>query len=236
LARQILKDPARIEIIPEKTPLEIIDHRVSPVTKMAKPAALIAYLKSVTLERAIVFTRTKYGADKVTMLLVRSGFSSEAIHGDKRQNVRQRTLNDFKTGRLQVLVATDIAARGIDVTGISHVINFDIPLDPETYVHRVGRTGRAGAGGTALSLCQPEERRLLMSIERLIGKRIPVLPFEGSADSAPSEGMDDGDRRDRDRGPRTMPSGRPFQPSRLPGKGGTRGPRPFSAGKRTASK
>jgi ATP-dependent RNA helicase RhlE len=236
LARQILKDPARIEIIPEKTPLEIIDHRVSPVTKMAKPAALIAYLKSVTLERAIVFTRTKYGADKVTMLLVRSGFSSEAIHGDKRQNVRQRTLNDFKTGRLQVLVATDIAARGIDVTGISHVINFDIPLDPETYVHRVGRTGRAGAGGTALSLCQPEERRLLMSIERLIGKRIPVLPFEGSADSAPTEGMDDGDRRDRDRGPRTMPSGRPFQPSRLPGKGGTRGPRPFSAGKRTASK
>ena len=236
LARQILKDPARIEIIPEKTPLEIIDHRVSPVTKMAKPAALIAYLKSVTLERAIVFTRTKYGADKVTMLLVRSGFSSEAIHGDKRQNVRQRTLNDFKTGRLQVLVATDIAARGIDVTGISHVINFDIPLDPETYVHRVGRTGRAGAGGTALSLCQPEERRLLMSIERLIGKRIPVLPFEGSADFAPSEGMDDGDRRDRDRGPRTMPSGRPFQPSRLPGKGGTRGPRPFAAGKRTASK
>ena len=124
---------------------------------------------------AIIFVRTKHGADRVARILVRAGFATEAIHGDKRQNIRQRALGDFKSGRVRVLVATDIAARGIDVSGVSHVVNYDMPLDAETYVHRVGRTGRAGAAGTALSLCAPEERRLLAAVERLIGKRVPVL-------------------------------------------------------------
>ena len=179
LANAILKDPVRIDIIPEKTPLEIIEQSLLKVpTKSAKVRALAGYLKSVELVRGIVFTRTKHGADRVTRSLVRYGFSADSIHGDKRQNVRQRTLDAFKTNRIKVLVATDIAARGIDVDGVSHVVNYDMPLDPETYVHRIGRTGRAGAGGTALSLCIPEEKNLLFAIERLTGKRLELAQFD----------------------------------------------------------
>lgn len=179
LANAILKDPVRIDIIPEKTPLEIIEQSLLKVpTKSAKARALAGYLKSVELVRGIVFTRTKHGADRVTRSLVRYGFSADSIHGDKRQNVRQRTLDAFKTNRIKVLVATDIAARGIDVDGVSHVVNYDMPLDPETYVHRIGRTGRAGAGGTALSLCIPEEKNLLFAIERLTGKRMEIAQFD----------------------------------------------------------
>jgi len=205
LARKILKDPVHVETLPERTPLEIIDHRVSPVPREVKADALEAYLRSVELDRAIVFTRTKHGADRVARILVRAGFATEAIHGDKRQNIRQRALADFKTGRVRVLVATDIAARGIDVSGVSHVVNYDMPMDPETYVHRIGRTGRAGAAGTALSLCAPEERKLLAAVERLIGKRVPVLPFKGA-------------REGREREP-VVETRRPFEESRLPGKG-----------------
>ncbi len=179
LANAILKDPVRIDIVPEKTPLEIIEQSLLKVpTKSAKARALAGYLKSVDLVRGIVFTRTKHGADRVTRSLVRYGFSADSIHGDKRQNVRQRTLDAFKTNRIKVLVATDIAARGIDVDGVSHVVNYDMPLDPETYVHRIGRTGRAGAGGTALSLCIPEEKNLLFAIERLTGKRMEIASFD----------------------------------------------------------
>ena len=203
LARKILTDPARIETVPERTPLEIIDHRVSMVPREEKALALVSYLRSVELDRAIVFTRTKHGADRVARILAESGFATEAIHGDKRQSLRQRALGAFKNGFVRVLVATDIAARGIDVSGVSHVVNHDMPLDAETYVHRVGRTGRAGAPGTALSLCAPEERKLLLAVERLIGKRVPVLPYKGSG---------------RPRTPE-VETRRPFEESRLPGKG-----------------
>lgn len=207
LADAILKDPVRIEIIPERTPLEIIAQSLLRVpTKSAKARVLAAYLKSVPMVRAIVFTRTKHGADRVTRGLVRYGFSTDAIHGDKRQNVRQRTLDAFKTNRIQVLVATDIAARGIDVDNVTHVVNFDMPLDPETYVHRVGRTGRAGAGGTALSLCIPEEKHLLYSIERLIGKRIEPADFDiknlPPMEMEPADEMDGPDEFDEDEGSR----------------------------------
>jgi ATP-dependent RNA helicase RhlE len=207
-----------VEIKPEKTPMQIIEQSVLIVPREAKNATLTAYFRINEPERAIVFTRTKHGADRVATVLSRSGIPSGAIHGDKRQNARIKALFDFKNGRTRVLVATDIAARGIDVDGISHVINFDMPGDPETYVHRVGRTGRAGNSGKAVSLCQPEERRLVGAIERLSGRKIPVdridpallaelpinLPpqneedFESFDDRAPAEGFRGGPRGDFD--------------------------------------
>ena len=123
----------------------------------------------------LVFTRTKHGADRLTKQLLRDNIESAAIHGNKSQNARERALGNFRQGTTRVLVATDIAARGIDVTGISHVINYDLPTEPETYVHRIGRTARAGAGGIAVTLCGPDERGMLRDIERLIQQRIPVV-------------------------------------------------------------
>lgn len=131
-------------------------------------------LNTAGIETVLVFTRTKYGADKVAKFLSREGVPSAAIHGDKSQGARQQALNNFKDGKLRVLVATDIAARGIDIDSLAHVINFDVPNIPETYVHRIGRTGRAGASGTAISFCEPEERAYVRDIEKLIGKKIPV--------------------------------------------------------------
>ena len=131
-------------------------------------------LNSAGIETVLVFTRTKYGADKVAKFLSREGVPAAAIHGDKSQGARQQALNNFKDGKLRVLVATDIAARGIDIDSLAHVINFDVPNIPETYVHRIGRTGRAGASGTAISFCEPEERAYVRDIEKLIGKKIPV--------------------------------------------------------------
>ena len=227
LARSILKDPARIEVKPERTPLEIIEQSVMIVNREHKSAALAAYLKGVNIERGIVFTRTKHGADRVAKVLARSGFPSDAIHGNKRQNIRQRILTDFKNGRIAVLVATDIAARGIDVTGITHVVNFDIPLEAETYVHRIGRTGRAGAGGTAISLCQPDERRLLFAVERVIGKKLAVRTLDPAimrdlpAQSAAQAKLDEADREFEEREDRND-NGRRGGPSRRPMGGGRR--------------
>ena len=128
------------------------------------------------VERAIVFTKTKRGANMVAEKLMRSGVRATAIHGNKSQSARQRALEAFRRRRVQVLVATDVAARGIDIDGISHVVNYDMPIEPEAYVHRIGRTGRAGAEGIALSLCTPAERRELRAIEQLIGHKVPVCP------------------------------------------------------------
>ena len=214
LCRSLLKDPTRVEIKPEKTPMQIIDQCVMIVPRDAKNFTLTAYFRLHEPERAIVFTRTKHGADRVATVLARSGVPSGAIHGDKRQTARMKALADFKSGRIRVLVATDIAARGIDVSGISHVINFDMPGDAETYVHRVGRTGRAGASGKAVSLCQPEERRMILVLERMAGRKIPIerldpallaelpmqLPshaddeFESFDDRPPSDGFRGGPR------------------------------------------
>ena len=152
LAEAMLRDPARVAVTPAATTVERITQRIIQVDHAAKPALLAQLLKQETVDRALIFTRTKHGADKVVKGLERAGIAANAIHGNKSQNHRERTLAAFRSGEIRTLVATDIAARGIDVDGISHVVNFDLPNVPETYVHRIGRTARAGADGIAISL------------------------------------------------------------------------------------
>ena len=153
--------------------IEIIDQIVYPVEKGQKQKALTMLLKEKSITRALVFTRTKHGANRVCESLQKSGINAAAIHGNKSQNRRQESLAGFQSGKVRVLVATDIAARGIDVDKVSHVFNFDLPEVPETYVHRIGRTARAGESGTAISFCSTEERGYLAAIDRLIGNKIP---------------------------------------------------------------
>ncbi len=173
LAAQMLRDPARVAVTPVASTAERIDQRVIHVDHTAKPAILAELLKSEQVNRALVFTRTKHGADKVVKGLARAGIAAEAIHGNKSQNHRERVLAAFRNGDIRTLVATDIAARGIDVDGISHVVNFEIPNVPETYVHRIGRTARAGADGIAISLCAGEEHAYVRDIEKLIRITLP---------------------------------------------------------------
>ncbi|MBV9348346.1 MAG: DEAD/DEAH box helicase [Pseudolabrys sp.] len=173
LSNSMLRDPAKVSVTPQATTAEKVDQRVILTEKPAKAALLAELLKSETIDRAIVFTRTKHGADKVVRVLAQSGLRAEAIHGNKSQNNRERTLKAFRDGSLRTLIATDIAARGIDVDGISHVFNYDLPNVPESYVHRIGRTARAGANGIAISFCDHEENAYLRDIERLIRMQIP---------------------------------------------------------------
>jgi superfamily II DNA/RNA helicase len=174
LAEAMLRDPARVAVTPVASTVERIVQRIIQVDHTAKPAILAQLLKQEAVNRALVFTRTKHGADKVVKSLERAGISANAIHGNKSQNHRERVLAAFRTGEIRTLVATDIAARGIDVDGISHVVNFDLPNVPETYVHRIGRTARAGAEGTAISLIAgAEEMGFLRDIERLIRIALP---------------------------------------------------------------
>jgi len=175
LANSILHNPEKVSVTPVSSTVEIIDQAVYFVDKVNKNALLVEVLKNPKIKTALVFTRTKHGADKVVQLLTKNNIIAEAIHGNKSQNARQRALSNFKEQTTRVLVATDIAARGIDVDELAHVINFDIPNIPETYVHRIGRTGRAGAEGTALSFCDFEEKAYLADIEKLIGKKVPVI-------------------------------------------------------------
>jgi ATP-dependent RNA helicase RhlE len=174
LARQMLRDPAKVAVTPVASTAERIAQRVIHVDRGAKASVLADLLRKEPVDRALVFTRTKHGADKVVRFLNKGGLAAEAIHGNKSQNQRQRVLDGFREGRIGTLVATDIAARGIDVDGISHVINFDLPNIPESYVHRIGRTARAGAEGTAISLCSQDERPYLRDIEKLIRMAIPA--------------------------------------------------------------
>ncbi len=187
LADSMLHDPVSVEVAPESTAAETVRQSVYFVSKMDKPALLEHLLSEGDVTRVLVFTRTKHGADKVAKHLTRSNIIAEAIHGNKSQNARTRALDNFKKGSTRVLVASDIASRGLDVDEISHVINFDLPNEPETYVHRIGRTGRAGASGTAMSFCDGEERAFLRDIERTIRKPVPVIdshPFAGRAGQA----------------------------------------------------
>lgn len=180
LANSILQNPEKVEVAPISSTAEKIDQTVFCVETSNKRALLAHLLKEKNVVSALVFTRTKHGADKVVKDLLRIGVSTEAIHGNKSQNARQRALNNFKDGETRVLVATDIAARGIDVDNLSHVINYELPNVPETYVHRIGRTGRAGASGIAYSFCDAEEQSYLKDIEKLIGKPVPkghINPF-----------------------------------------------------------
>ena len=174
LAEQMLRDPARVAVTPISSTAERISQRIFQVDHAAKAAFLAELLQQEPVDRALVFTRTKHGADKVVKNLARAGIAANAIHGNKSQNHRERVLASFRSGEVPTLVATDIAARGIDVDGISHVINFDLPNVPETYVHRIGRTARAGAEGTAISLVAgAEELGYLRDIERLIRLTLP---------------------------------------------------------------
>lgn len=173
LAEQILKDPARVEVAPAATTAERVTQKVCHVGHSGKHGLLVHLLGETPSGLALVFTRTKHGANAVAKRLLGSGHAAGVIHGNKSQNAREKALEEFRTGRARVLVATDIAARGIDVKGISLVVNYDVPVEPEAYVHRIGRTARAGASGLALTLCSPAERPLLREIERLIRHRIP---------------------------------------------------------------
>jgi ATP-dependent RNA helicase RhlE len=175
LADSILYKPQKVEVTPVSSTADTIKQSVYFVDKNSKNALLMDILKDTSIETALVFTRTKHGADKVVKILLKHNIRAEAIHGNKAQNARQRALDNFKAKTTRVLVATDIAARGIDVDDLAYVINYEIPNIPETYVHRIGRTGRAGANGTAFSFCETEEIPYLKDIQKLIGKKIPVI-------------------------------------------------------------
>ncbi len=187
LANSLLTKPKRVEVVPQSTTAERIDQIVYMVSKTNKRRLLAELLNGPGVTRSIVFTRTKRGADRVSEQLERDGIRSAAIHGNKGQSARQTALNSFRNGSVKVLVATDIAARGIDVDGISHVVNYDLPLEPESYVHRIGRTARAGATGIAISLCDGEERSLLRDIEKVVRMKIPVVDDHPLAKSSGGE-------------------------------------------------
>jgi len=177
LADSLLRNPVKVAVTPVSSTVALIEQSLYMVPRHSKPALLEHILDDAAITRVLVFTKTKHGADRVARRLEIAGIKSDAIHGNKAQNQRQRALDAFRTGRVRVLVATDVAARGLDVDAISHVINYDLPMEPEAYVHRIGRTGRAGATGIAISFCDHEERGLLRDIERLTGKQLPPVPM-----------------------------------------------------------
>jgi len=182
LAQSILHQPERIDVSPPKRTADNIDQRVYYVAAGEKRALLAALLKDATLERVLVFTRTKHTANRVAEHLDKSGFSADAIHGNKSQGARQRALERFRSGDARVLVATDIAARGIDIDNVTHVINFELPNEPENYVHRIGRTARAGAAGIAIAFCDQAENAFLRDIERLTKSTLTVVQGQPGAD------------------------------------------------------
>jgi ATP-dependent RNA helicase RhlE len=175
LANSILINPVKVEVTPVSSTAELISQTVMYVDRENKRPLLKHILDDSNLKRVIVFSRTKHGANKIVDFLDKGGIISEAIHGNKSQTARQRALENFRSGQTRVLIATDIAARGIDIDDITHVINFDLPNVSEDYVHRIGRTARAGASGVAISFCDSEEKAFLKDIEKLIGKNIPLI-------------------------------------------------------------
>lgn len=177
LAGSILNHPVRVEVTPPSTTVEMVRQRICYVDKPEKKAVLLEVLRSEEDGSVLVFSRTKHGADKLARVLQKAGIAAEALHGDKSQGQRQRAMAGFKSGRVRVMVATDIAARGIDVHELPLVVNFDLPDVAETYVHRIGRTGRAGCAGTALTLCSPEERGLLADIQKLTGGKLQPVQY-----------------------------------------------------------
>jgi superfamily II DNA/RNA helicase len=204
LARHMLKDPAKVAVTPQATTVERIAQRIIHLDRGAKPKVLSDLLRQEKIDRVLVFTRTKHGADKVVRGLEKDGIAADAIHGNKSQNQRTRALKDFRDGRIKTLVATDIAARGIDVDGVSHVINFDLPNVPESYVHRIGRTARAGAEGIAISLCSHDELPYLRDIEKLIRMAIPATGSTAQGKPAqhrpPQQSRNGHDRSGQNRG------------------------------------
>ena len=204
LARSILSNPVNVAVTPVATTAARIDESIIFVAKAEKTPLLAGLLQQPAVARSLIFTRTKHGADRLVRQLGTYQIMAEALHGNKSQNVRQRTLDGFRTGRLRFLVATDIAARGIDVEGITHIVNYDLPVEPEAYVHRIGRTARAGASGIAVSLCSEEEREALRNIEKLLKRRVPVARGENRP------------------APAVLPPAPPAMPERAPAQGRTR--------------
>ncbi|TGE06048.1 DEAD/DEAH box helicase [Hymenobacter fodinae] len=235
LADTILKpNPVKVAVTPVSSTAEKVTQAVYMVEKENKAALLEHVLSDKNIRRVLVFTRTKHGADKVVKTLAKANISSEAIHGNKSQNHRQRALHNFKAGDTRVLVATDIAARGIDVEELTHVINYEIPNEPETYVHRIGRTGRAGAEGIALSFCEDDERAYLQDIQKLIRRQIPVVnqhPFV--SDAVAPVPLTGGPAIKRPKGPAGRPP-RPGREGRAQGQQqGRSGERPAGHGQRS---
>ncbi|MCH2327717.1 MAG: DEAD/DEAH box helicase [Rhodospirillales bacterium] len=210
LSGEILVDPVRVEVTPQATPIERIEQSLYHVPAAGKTALLADIMSDPALSRVIVFTRTKHRANRVADKLGKSGVAAEAIHGNKSQGARQRALKQFRDGNARVLVATDIAARGIDVDGVTHVINFELPNEPESYVHRIGRTARAGASGQAIAFCDPAERGYLRDIERLIQCRLTVI---GDAPAA-NDGWDKNGPQPKNR---TKPRHHRYKPDHKPG-------------------
>jgi ATP-dependent RNA helicase RhlE len=174
LAKALLRDPVSIDISPRNRPPELVDHRVYHVESAGKHPLLTRLLANGEIKQSLVFTRTKHGANRLAERLTRDGLACVVIHGNKSQAARTRALSDFKQGRVPILVATDIAARGLDISELPHVVNFELPHVPEDYVHRIGRTGRAGSRGRAVSLVSRDERDRLHAIEKILGRKIPV--------------------------------------------------------------
>ena len=229
LAESLMHEPVTVQIAPVAVTTELIEQSVYHVEKRNKPQLLAHLVVELPMYRTIVFTRTKHGADRVVRHLHSRGIKAEAIHGNKTQNARQRALDNFQRNKIPVLVATDIASRGIDVDDVTHVVNYDLTHEPETYVHRIGRTGRAGSKGTAIAFCDREEVSNLKAIERLLRKTIPVKsdhptytaepkpegdrPQHGSTSTAPARHNAD------NRQQRTKPPGKPASPHHAIGGG-----------------
>ncbi len=227
VVNQWLRDPVEVKVAPVATTAAKINQSVMFVDQKQKLYVLTHWLQSTAWTRALVFSRTKHGADKIAKHLSKCGIAAEAFHSNKSQSARQRTLRRFQAPKPLVLVATDIAARGLDIDQISHVVNFDLPMDPESYVHRIGRTGRAGAEGVALSLCSGTERKMLSVIQRLTRQRLPVTPSPAGVVMTP---------------PSEEPSPKPAPRAARPQGGGERPPgkkrfgKPDSFGKRSFGK
>ncbi len=207
LTKAYLSNPDRVEVTPQATTVEKIDQKVVHIDHARKSALLAHLLGDAGMSRTIVFTRTKHGANRVAERLEKQGIAASAIHGNKSQTAREKALAGFRAGDLRVLVATDLAARGIDVQAISHVVNFDLPNEPESYVHRIGRTARAGASGTAIAFCAPDERSMLKAIERMTRQTIPVMALPEQLPVLPAYQAPAGDRDDEQ--PRQHRQGRP---------------------------
>ena len=229
LARTILKNPLKVSVTPSATTAEKVSQSLYYVDKPNKKRLLADLLQQPEIESALVFTRTKHGADRVVKELGRAGIEAKAIHGNKSQGARQTALKAFKDRSIRVLVATDIAARGIDIDELSHVINYDLPNEPETYVHRIGRTGRAGLSGTAISFCMFDEIPYLKDIQKLIKQEIPVVknhPYPMEI-LEPTPKQPRPPRRERPAPPRQpasrQPGGRPAAKGKSAGQGGQRG-------------
>lgn len=221
LSQRLLTNPVNVDVTPESTTVQKIDQQVVFVERSGKQELLKRTLRADGVERALVFTKTKRSANVVAKQLERGGIKAAAIHGNKSQNARQRALEAFRSKQVQVLVATDVAARGIDIDGITHVVNYDLPVEPEGYVHRIGRTGRAGAEGVALSFCCSGERRELQAIEQLIGQKVPIAGGSPETSQQNSNASDSGrphfDDRRSTRTPQRNGQSKPRRRSRRQG-------------------